>query len=289
MFDKMCFNGSSEVIEESLNTYRQHQLAKLQHDQHYEKVWRIDLDTKRKIVLKACPRNSLGNASPCSIELNPNHWTTWRNILEEIQKFTEPSSLKIDRIDYNVDLQEPYPEVWERLRIRHKIKGKPMREWDEINGERMTGNYFGKGREIILVYDKAHELHRNEFRKISDAEVGVSTRCEVRQRHEKVPIKELSMVEGYLDYDPFEKFESYRLRSDLRPDVFRERKMELENIGMNRLYRRMNREGNFHKTYEKYFIKEPLGAELLEKHRSSLRPFFEIEDSKVVKNSMEAK
>lgn len=288
MFDKMCFNGSSEVIEESLNAYKQHQLAKLQHDQHYEKVWRVDIDPKRKIVLKACPRNKLGNASPCSLELNPNHWNTWRDILSELQKFTAPESLRIDRIDYNADLNEPYPSVWERLRIKYKVKGKAMREWDDINGEKMTGNYFGKGREIILVYDKAHELHRQEFRKISDAEVGISTRCEVRQRHEKVPIRELSMIEGYLDYDPFEKFESYRLRDDLRPDIEKEYRRDIESLGMNRVYRKENKGGNFHKTYQKYFIKEPLGEELLEKHRLGLRTFLEMDTTKVVKNSKEA-
>lgn len=114
---------------------------------------------------------------------NPSRFTSHRRYLSFLfQLFgrNEVENIRIIRIDFCVDLDLPFFQLTQWLRVPYKR----IKRSDTDKGRNRTGVTFGRGDLVICVYDKNEEQRRKGIELD-----GPVTRVEVRYSGEKLPIQ----------------------------------------------------------------------------------------------------
>ena len=280
MFDKLNFKYPDEVAEAFIAGLNSKNISR-HPDSFYKDVWSVDFGNGRRIMVKSGRRIGLG--FPTSIETNPSHWPNLEEYIKDLS-FLKTTALVIDRVDIAATLETPYKLIYESMRVRFKRRGQVHREYEEFNGEKTTGIYFGSGRDFIVAYDFGHRALNRRFKKTPGSEVGVWTRVERRLNHGKIPYTSLSQLKEYLSYPVFDSVEGYRVSENTPPETYAVARAKIQDLGMHRAFRNcFNKGSNFHKTWAKYITPIPLADQLHENYRSKLSSFLD-EGPKVEKN-----
>jgi hypothetical protein len=280
MFDQMHLKTYKKLDWCWLNSLPRSQVATLR-DSFYQRAYRVDLRLGVSVTLKGLP--NFTGPSESAIELNPSKWICWEEIKSTLEKIAPLESFAIKRLDHAVDRPESIAEVFETMRVKYKREKDKYGVMDGLSGRKISGSYFGVERERILVYDKAYELRKGSFKQLSGTEVGVCTRFELRQKHNRVPFKNLESINCYLDYNPFEQLEFYKLRQDLSLDESKMLSQRVKDLGMNDLYSELNAKNNLAKIRSKIFVRMDYDQTLLKDYQSNLSKFLGVK-SKVEKN-----
>lgn len=279
MFDKIHLRAAS-IDEQKLVSLG---AVRTPGDGQYRKTLRLAVDPKKSLSVRLDPYYA--PAKP-SVELNPSAFESWSEVTGALEAFTGLDELLIDRIDYAVDLEMPFEQAWQSIRISRKQSMDSYEKGNSRKGPAFTGFKAGEKPEVFCIYDKACEVTKKwKFKKIPGAKFGDCTRIELRQYNQKVPFQKLAEILNYIDHDPFEKIDCRVLRQGFHDDQrFRELRIELEARGLDSFYAKYNSSGNFARTYGKYFESVPLRDQLRENHQSSLRMFLGESGSKVDKS-----
>lgn len=123
---------------------------------------------------------------------NPSRFRTHRrylSFLTELFGRNQTENIRIIRIDFCVDLDLPFAQLIQWLRVPYKR----IKRSDTDKGRNRTGITFGRGDLVVCVYDKSEEQRR------SGIELGRSvTRVEVRLAGDKLPVQYLRELPGVL-------------------------------------------------------------------------------------------
>ncbi len=269
MFDKMHLKTAENFNEDRLSKLG---FRSIPGDGQYKRRHLLEASNGQSLTLKTCPYYS--NAQN-SIELNPSRFTSWQDVKLIMSEFVDLNSCLIDRLDHAVDIETPFERVREVIRIKRKQTIERFKEFEHSKSKIHTGIKAGEKPEIFCIYDKGLQVtNRFKFKSIPGARRGVLTRFEVRHYANRVPFSKLSQIENYLEINPFEKIESYELRSDIEASdkVLRLRR-DIQLVGFDGIYHELNGSGNFNRTWGKYFEKKPLDNELREIYQSNCRKF----------------
>jgi hypothetical protein len=269
MFDKMHLRAREKL---DINAFIDMGAKQCVGDGQYKSIWRLDMGNAKALTVRTLPYYQSANES---IELNPSKFDHWSEVESVLSMFTKMESIEIDRLDHAVDLAIPYVKIREMLRIKRKQREYTYKTVDSRRGVIKEGMKCGEKPEVFCIYDKAYEVtSKYRFKPISGVNLGLSTRVEVRQFNKRILFPKLSQIKSYIDYDPFEKLESYELNEDhsdkLKLDVIRK---ELGSISFNEYFALKNSMGNFFRTYSGCFKRTDLIDQIREDYQSNLRKF----------------
>ncbi len=271
MFDKIHLRSSYVDVDALLKLGA----LKCPGDGQYRKCLRLSLSDKKRFLVRLDPYYA--PALP-SIEFNPSRFQGWEEIVSILEKFTDIKEVQIDRIDYAVDVEMPFENAWQSIRIARKQSNNWYEKGISRKGPTVTGFKSGEKPEVFCIYDKGCEVTKKwKFKRVPGAKFGDCTRIELRQYNQKVPFKSLSEITNYITYDPFGSIDCRIIREALKDEPkIREMKIELESRGFDGFFAKYNVSGNFPRTYGRYFESVPLKEKLREDHQSSLRSFLGI-------------
>lgn len=169
----------------------------------------------------------------------------------------------IDRIDFNVDIAMPINDVLGSLMIKRKRAREVYREYTEA-----TGVYIGRNPDLYCLYNKA----------LKDKLSGDLTRIERRLFKQKVPFRNYSELDFYLDFNPFESLSMYELKmtgNRLSDEAKFKKLQELALLhGLTGAKRILNSNQNFNRDYGKFLLERCDGLSLYEIHRTEMINFF---------------
>lgn len=111
----------------------------------------------------------------------PDCFKSMVDLINALKLLTHPydlNDLEVSRIDFTCDFEMQYYDFMKSLEIKRK-----QIKTDYVNGGgTMTGNYYGKGQETILAYDKAKQANLpNDI-----------SRLEVKVVGKKLPVKKIT-------------------------------------------------------------------------------------------------
>ena len=188
--------------------------------------------------------------------------------------------LEIRRIDHCADMDVSIEKVRSSLIVKRKRKRS-----DYDHNETTTGLQFGKGSEVISIYNKALQL--KEKGRTSNHRGEHLTRFEVSQKQKKIKYNRVSQLDNYLLENPFSKLIFYKLDKPnsvpddlpLRDRIFLEMVMER---GLHSTYKILNQHNNFSRDHKSKLVETEFSAMIKDKYHKSLREFItgEINDQK---------
>jgi hypothetical protein len=192
----------ADAIEALANSYDHYLIG----DKNYRDCCVFKFKGNHVVTVKTRP--VFPNASFCSIELNPSKFESFKQMTDLISIIAD-QDLLIKRIDFAVDLPVPLEQIRKAIKARHKRIRHDYKENDVC-----TGFELGSDQEIICIYDKAYELlTRRKYRRLNDQTPRVMTRIEIRLRSKKIPLKRFEELTHYVEINPFEILEFYKINS----------------------------------------------------------------------------
>ena len=212
-----------------------------------------------------------------TFETNPNHFSTFLELVSLFNQFIDLNSLELSRIDHAVDIPYPLDYIQARIRVKNKIKR------SDYDSDKLTGFEIGRGNEIIVVYDKAYEIiSKKKYRLIDKTSLGNLTRIEVRHKGPKIQHNKFLDLPKYLESNPFNKISLYEFSNSPEMSELEKRKAEYvkgncETWGLQHTFKSLNASNNFSKTYSKYISPSEINKIILEDYRSKLSNFFSKE------------
>lgn len=217
------------------------------------------------ITLSTKPIHS--NMAQLSIEFNPTQFNSKKE-LDLILHDT--SSYTLSRIDHKADIDLNFHDFINGVRVLHKNK-----RYDYQYKSRLTGIEYGKGKEVLCIYDKAFERKKKDYKLVKSInDIGSSSRVELRQRHHKIPFRNYLELDHYLNFNPFDKIQTLDIKEDLSTKEKEILNYYLEaSSSLQSLIRSMNRSNNFPKLKNKYFTENNLKQELLTNYHNDLSKF----------------
>lgn len=266
MIDKLKLTGSEQIAGSLSITNLK---AEIIMDAHYNRCEIFRRDQKHLLTVKTKPR--LSHISPVCIELNPSNFSSLDQLLDFISDFYEPSFLKIKRIDHCVDIPIAISQLHSMVKVPRKMKRSDFQYSDEL-----TGFDIGRGHEVFVFYNKGFE--RISSRKYRDLKNGLThlSRIEVRHTKNKIQHENLLNLAAYKLINPFEKIEFYNLREDCMENKKAKAFQTLcATNGLQSLYKRLNQNSNFQRTYGKFLEESNLGQLIHEQYLESLSNFIE--------------
>ncbi len=219
---------------------------------------------KHLLSLHLQPRHS--HISQLKIEINPTHFSGFKDMTMLLGLFAEPNDLKISRIDHSVDLEGVnVGDIYSSLILSRK-KSKEVYS-DGINIESF---YFGKAPEKLLVYDKAKELKELEL---------VRTRIELQQSREKVPFNRYTDLPRYRNFAPFQKLQFKMIDPSVAHSLRDHQKQTLINDwlmqqGAQTTYKVFNRHSNFRRDISPMLIDDNRIPDLDKVYQQNLGMYF---------------
>jgi hypothetical protein len=202
----------------------------------------------------------------------------YHNFLEDLigQKAIDNSN--ITRLDFSVDLKLSFEDIVKGVSIAYKRNAKLHIDQGSIN----EGIYFGKGDEVIVIYNKA--------KKLGKAYTGTTplTRIEIRLKGSKLPIELMNEVPTLFGnihsglYNPFERIgiSEYSFPPIDSLKTFKEayRLGELEVLAREMSFqvarKRLNKNKNFKRDYGKLYKCKGIPIELSEPFKENILSFF---------------
>ncbi len=202
----------------------------------------------------------------------------------------------VKRIDFAIDAFIPFEEVLGNLSVSHK----QQRKFYLTEGSSDSGVYFGKRPSEVKVYDKAKRDPEwaARYRLPGQSEPPPVTRIEVSLYDERVPIEhfhELPKLISDENFDPFENmnlFEKVELVAEelavTRPEYRRyvELRTLIELAGLQFTRKRLSKNGNFLRDYNKFLDYSDAVVPLGEIFQSGMSSFIEGWSSKLIACSM---
>lgn len=275
MIDTLHLVSTQEVLPEGFDGLSRSQIASSP-DRFYHRAFRISLDPKRVITLKSGPK--LTHVRPCSLEVNLQNWSSLVDFLSDIERFSQPETLSIKRIDHAVDIPMPLAKIHQGLRV--KSKGEHDQFDDPAVRKRskrslLTGFYIGEKPEKFCIYDKGYELLKREekLKRCPGTELGVCTRVELRQFSKGIPHKKLLELGKYLKTDLFGAIEFYEFPEEMKTVRGEEFRAAALHKGFHIAFSEFNEGNNLKRTIIKQLESIPLADQLHEVHRENLRSF----------------
>ncbi|MDP7322012.1 MAG: hypothetical protein QF441_15515 [Bacteriovoracaceae bacterium] len=217
------------------------------------------------ITLSTKPIHS--NMAQLTIEFNPTKFNSKKELdllLHDISSYT------LSRIDHKADIDFNFHDFINKVRVLHKNKRS-----DYQYKSRLTGVEYGKGKEVLCIYDKAFEKQKKNYKLIKNInEIGSSSRVELRQYHHKIPFRNYLDLEEYLNFNPFEKIQTLDIKDDLLEKEVLSYYLNVSST-LQGLIRSLSKSNNFPKLKDKYFIENNLKQDLLNNYHEGLSKFLD--------------
>ena len=239
-------------------------------DKNYRSCLIIKKEGCHILTIKRLP--NLPNNWSTYLELNPSKFGSFKEMVNFLgQLKINPCDAEIRRIDHCSDMDISLEEV----RTSLIVKGKRKRT-DYEDKDKLTGFYFGKGQEVIAVYDKKAESEIKNA-KINSCYKNL-TRFEVRQKGKAILHNKIIDLDKYLQYDPYSKLKFYTVLTEeveqgdlpVRDKVFLHM---LNDRGLHSTYKNFNAHSNFKRDFQKKVIDSCLSANITAKYHQKLNSF----------------
>lgn len=246
------------------------------YNQHYEKVeTTYNEDGQHLYTLSSQPTKP--GANPYKLEFNPSKLEFKHiELLTRLDKALDIEAARIQRMDLAADYEIPIGQAFESIRVKYK---RNMKTFGDYRSQGLTGFYAGSKDEVFAVYDKAFEQRTKafkptSFKKIKGAHPYVLTRFELRQKYKMIPVRTLRELPFLLAYNPFENIQGLELRDNLS-QAYEPFKRRTALIGLQNVYRELNKQNNFKRDQFKHFKESDLPEVLRRIYRENLGHYFE--------------
>lgn len=176
---------------------------------------------------------------------NPNrfkNWDAYIHFLENIVPLEALQEAVLTRVDLNIDFNLPFSQLIQQI----DVKQKSVSVRYEDKGADKTGIYFGKGSELLVIYDKAKK----------DRQGSSHSRVELRMSGNKLPTKSLyELRERLAGNDFFTKIEGtlVEINSPVLTEVQCQKLQDFQSIlrreGLFAARKAMSRNRNFNRDF----------------------------------------
>ena len=176
---------------------------------------------------------------------NPNRFKSWDayiHFLENIIPFETLQDAILTRVDLNIDFNLPFSQMIQQIDVKQKSVSVSY----EDKGADKTGIYFGKGSEVLVIYDKAKK----------DRLDSSHSRVELRLSGSKLPTKSLYNLRQHLSENEFfTKIEGHHveINSSVLAEVQNQKLQDFQSIlrreGLFAARKAMSRNRNFSRDF----------------------------------------
>jgi hypothetical protein len=214
------------------------------------------------MTLYSEPRNSI--AGDVKIDINPTHFNCHKEMIETVGLLVNPSTTKISRLDFAVDVKIPIEAINGMLLVPRK---RARMEYAE--GKDLTGIYYGRPPEILTVYDKA----------LKSGCSGPLTRLEMRVTKHKIPIDTLEDLPLLMTHEPFVSLKFIDTKNPTEFEGNRHQKASflrehLQILGATGAYKLLNKHHNFNRCFKGILKKQEDIPDLDQLFQQNLKSFF---------------
>ena len=218
------------------------------------------------LTIKSLP--SLSRNWPIWLEFNPSKFDSYELLLDTLKRLKiDICEAQIRRIDHCADMTIDLDSVASSLIVKNKRKRTDYAEKDKV-----TGIYFGKGLEVINIYNKREHLKKKGDLSFTNE----ITRFEVRHKGKKVHYHSLVDLDKYLSFDPFEKLQFYNIEIQKHTSLTFRDKYFLELVNERSLHsasKILNSNNNFKRDYQARIKPNNYSSLLTEKYHEGLYNF----------------